>query len=39
MDIQALSDVAAHVQWLAAVTVTEFDPPDASKDNDDADSV
>jgi hypothetical protein len=39
MDIQPLSDVAVHVQWLAAVTVTEFDPPDAPKDKDDAESV
>ena len=29
MDIQPLSDVAVHVQWLAVLTVTELDPPDA----------
>jgi hypothetical protein len=39
IDIHPLSDVAVHVQWLAAVTVTEFDPPKASKDNDVGDSV
>jgi hypothetical protein len=39
MDIQPLSDVAVHVQWLAALTVTELDPPDASNDKDDAESV
>ena len=39
MDIQPLSDVAVHVHWLAALTVTELDPPDASNDRDDAESV
>ena len=38
-DIQPLSDVAVHVQWLAALTVTELDPPDASNDRDEAESV
>ena len=39
MDIQPLSDVAVHVHWLAALTVTELEPPDASNDRDDAESV
>ena len=39
MDIQPLSDVAVHVHWLAALTVTELDPPDASNDRDDAERV
>ena len=37
IDIQPLSDAAVHVHWLAVFTVTEFDPPDAGKDNDDGD--
>jgi hypothetical protein len=39
MDIQPRSDVAVHVQWLAALTVTELEPPDASNDRDDAESA
>lgn len=30
--IQFLSEAAAHVQWLAAVTVTEWDPPAGPRD-------
>jgi hypothetical protein len=37
--IQPLSDAAVHVQWLAVVTVTEFDPPEAPNDSDEAERV
>ena len=39
IDIQALSEAALHVQWLAAVMVTELEPPDALNDSDEVDSV
>ena len=37
--IQPLSDAAVHVQWLAAVTVTEFDPPAAANDSEEVERV
>jgi len=39
IDIQPLSDAAVHVQFAAVVTVTEPDPPDASNESVDGDSV
>jgi hypothetical protein len=37
--IQPLSETAVHVQWLAAVTLTALDPPEAPNDSDDVESV
>jgi hypothetical protein len=39
IDIQPLSDAAVHEQFAAVETVTEPDPPDASKASVDGDSV
>jgi hypothetical protein len=39
IDIQPLSEAAVHVQLAAVVTVTEPDPPDASKESVDGESV
>ena len=37
MDIQALSETAVHVQWLAVVTFTDPAPPDGPNESDDVD--
>jgi hypothetical protein len=37
--IQPLSDAAVQLQWPAAVTVTEFDPPDAANDSAEVERV
>ena len=39
IEIQPRSDVAAHVQWLAVVTVSEPGPPEAPTDSDVAERV
>jgi hypothetical protein len=39
IDIQPRSDVAVHVQRVAAATFTELEPPDAPKERDVGDSV
>ena len=37
--IHAVLDTAAHVHWLAVVTVTEPEPPDGPNDSDAAETV
>jgi len=39
IDIHPLSDTAVHEQFAAVVTATELDPPGASKDSVDGDTV
>jgi hypothetical protein len=39
IDIHPRSDAALHVQWLAAATFTELDPPEAGNESDDGESV